>query len=356
VTGPGELARWCGSATGLVEFGDGLLSRLNAYVSFDGAFFSAVDPATLLYTRAFRLGMPAEASGAFVSAEFGADDINQLRVLARGPNPVGWLDQATGGERTRARRYREAMEPYGLGDELRVALLADRTCWGVLCLHRGQARAGFTAAEASRLGAVGVPIAKALRRALLTDAATAGNTADGPGVLLLDRHGALRSSTPAGARWLAELDDLDRPSSARFPTVVAALLERLSESKGPLSREASARVLAPSGRWLTVHASVLDDAADSVAIVVEPTSPLSLAPLIVAAFALTDRENDVTQRLLVGLARKAIASQLGISLHTVNDHIKSIFDKTGASSVGELRMQIFHRSQAPAPLSARQRS
>ena len=79
---------------------------------------------------------------------------------------------------------------------------------------------------------------------------------------------------------------------------------------------------------------------------VEPTSPLTLAPLLVAGFALTARESEVTRRLLIGLARKSIATQLGISPHTVNDHIKSVFDKTGTSSAGELRAHIFRQSQA----------
>ncbi|MGH3589407.1 MAG: LuxR C-terminal-related transcriptional regulator [Pseudonocardiaceae bacterium] len=36
-----------------------------------------------------------------------------------------------------------------------------------------------------------------------------------------------------------------------------------------------------------------------------------------AAYGLTSREGDATQRLLTGLPRKAIAAELQISLHTV---------------------------------------
>jgi DNA-binding CsgD family transcriptional regulator len=171
---------------------------------------------------------------------------------------------------------------------------------------------------------------------------------------LLGRDGTLRSSTPAGARWLEELNDLDRPRTDHLPTVIGAVVERLKACDENAPGEASARTLAPSGRWLTVHASLLNDPADSVAVVVEPTSPLTLAPLIVAGFALTARETEVTRRLLIGLARKSIATELGISLHTVNDHIKSIFDKTGASSAGELRTHIFRQSHAAT--TARERT
>lgn len=330
-------------------FTDGLLTRLGRVIGYDGAFLAVVDPATLLYTQAFRRGMPAEASGAFLAAEFGVDDVNQLRQLVRLTNRVGWLDAATGGDRTAARRYQLAMRPYGLGDELRVALLADGTCWGLLCLHRAQARAGFDAADATRLAALGPHIAAALRRTLLTAQAAATTAEDGPGVALLDSDGAVRSSTPAGARWLAELAHLDQPRPRQLPTVVASVVARLSSATGSGAETAHARVLAPSGQWLTVHASRLDDADQSITVIVEPTNPLALAPLIVAAYGLTARESEVTRRLLTGLARKTIAAELRISLHTVNDHVKAVFDKTGVSSAGELRAQLFRQHPARSP-------
>ena len=219
---------------------------------------------------------------------------------------------------------------------------------GLLCLHRGQARAGFDAADAVRLGALAPHIAGALRRAMLTQQASSAVAGDGPGVALLDPDGTVRSSTPAAGRWLAELADLDYLPAQRLPTVVASVVERLTSTGGSDLGVAQARVLAPSGKWLTVHASRLDDPDGSVAVVVEPTSPAALAPLIVAAYGLTARESEVTRRLLTGLARKTIASELRISLHTVNDHVKAVFDKTGVSSAGELRAQVF-RQGTPGP-------
>ena len=132
-------------------FSAGLFERLGALIPFDGAFLATVDPATLLYTRAFRSGMPLEASPAFVRCELGDDDVNQLRQLVLTPTPIGWLDEATHGDRAAARRYREAMAPFGLGDELRVALMTEGTCWGLLCLHlaAGPARVRCSRGRAS---------------------------------------------------------------------------------------------------------------------------------------------------------------------------------------------------------------
>jgi len=72
----------------------------------------------------------------------------------------------------------------------------------------------------------------------------------------------------------------------------------------------------------------------------------ALAPLIVAAYGLTRWERDVAQRLLAGLARKTIAAELRILQHTVNDHVKAVFDKTGVSSTGQLRATIFQAHHA----------
>ena len=191
----GALARWCAGAAEPARFSEGLFDRLATAVPYEGAFLAAVDPSTLLYTRAFRRHMPADASSAFVAAELGEDDVNQLRALVRLPTPVGWLDQTTSGNRAAARRYREAMEPFGLGDELRVALLAAGTCWGLLCLHRAQGPTGFTAREAGLMAMIAPHIANALRRALLLERARLVDGWDGPGVILLEPDGTLRTST-----------------------------------------------------------------------------------------------------------------------------------------------------------------
>ena len=47
---------------------------------------------------------------------------------------------------------------------------------------------------------------------------------------------------------------------------------------------------------------------------------------------LTAREIEILRMLADGLGNKQIASQLGISEHTVKFHISSILDKLGASS------------------------
>lgn len=51
---------------------------------------------------------------------------------------------------------------------------------------------------------------------------------------------------------------------------------------------------------------------------------------------MTDREQDVLDRLILGKSVRSIADELGRSPHTVHDHVKSLHRKLNASSRGEL--------------------
>jgi DNA-binding NarL/FixJ family response regulator len=75
-----------------------------------------------------------------------------------------------------------------------------------------------------------------------------------------------------------------------------------------------------------------------------------IAPLVLCVYDLTRREGEVEQHELRGLATHGIASAPSISLLTVQQHLKSIFDKTWVSSRRELVARVFaerHRLMAP---------
>jgi DNA-binding CsgD family transcriptional regulator len=79
--------------------------------------------------------------------------------------------------------------------------------------------------------------------------------------------------------------------------------------------------------------------------------PVEVAPLILAAYELTERERTVAALVLGGRSTEQIADELSISPSTVQQHLKSVFDKVGVRSRRELVAQIFARHYAPRMLA-----
>jgi DNA-binding NarL/FixJ family response regulator len=102
-----------------------------------------------------------------------------------------------------------------------------------------------------------------------------------------------------------------------------------------------ARVLTRSrtGRWLACHGSCLRDAKGqpgNTALLIEPARPTEIAPLMMAAYQLSAREQQITTLIAHGHSTANIAHRLHLSRHTVRDYVKAILAKVGARSRGEL--------------------
>jgi len=84
-----------------------------------------------------------------------------------------------------------------------------------------------------------------------------------------------------------------------------------------------------------------------IAVIVEPAHPNRIFPLLMSAYGLTHRERDVTRLVLHGASTSQIASDLTVSAHTVQQHLKSIFAKTGVRSRRELVTKVFFTHYEP---------
>jgi DNA-binding CsgD family transcriptional regulator len=218
------------------------------------------------------------------------------------------------------------MRPVGLGDELRAALVVGGRCWGYLCLHREDGALGFTAAEAEVIRRIAPHIAHALRQAVLLHRPVPDQERR-PGVVLLDERMELVASTPEADALLPLIGH----GSAHLPLPVSVY--SVAAALATADRPPSLRVRAVDGGWLNLHASKL---GARVAVVVQPAEPQSTLGLLLAAYGLTARELDVARHVLRGDSTKAIADTLHISAHTVQDHLKSVFDKVGVRSRRDL--------------------
>jgi DNA-binding CsgD family transcriptional regulator len=320
------------------------MAKLRSVVPVESFWFATADPETLLFTSSLIEAVPESATPLFIENEFVQNDVNKWVNLAATRPFVNSLANATEGELQASPRYREILEPLGFGDELRAVLNDGRAAWGFMCLHRERAGSNFTAGEAAFLASLVPHLAQGLRSALLLGQVIQANDA-GPGLLLLADDLSLMAANSKGEEWLAEI--ADQPNRKELPQVVYAATGRLlAEADTRKTAELPrARVRTRSGQWLTVHATRVrgTDGVGQIAVILEPARPLELAPLLLDAYGLTARESDVARLILRGVATAGIAAELSISEATVQQHLKSIFDKTGVGSRRELVAHIFAR-------------
>ena len=305
-------------------------------LGFSGSCWQTNDPATALITSHLTLNLPSGGFPLLAANEYLAEDVNKFADLAARPHPVGLLCQATDGQPQRSLRWQEMLRPHGFDAELRVAFVDGAGCWGSLILVRDRGRPDFDPDAVVTVEKLAATLAAGLRRTVVAQQATVEQTTQGPGLVVLDNHGQVESLTPAAHHWLDQL--------GQDPPVLSAVAAT-ARGDGP----ARARVRTPTGQWLILHGARLDgDPQARVSVIIEPPRPDELAPLLVAAYGLSDRKQAVAALVLQGRSTRQIARALSISPYTVQEHLTAIFDKVGVRSRGELVGQVFFRHCLPA--------
>jgi len=305
----------------VAEFAGVVLPALQRAVGFDGWCLGLADPVSKLPSAAVVDNAPlGDRLPQFWRFEFA-----HLAGRAAGVSPA----TARGAARRDpdgARRFDELLSPVGVGDELRIPLIADRVYWGALGLFRSQGGRPFSQADV----AVGGDLMPALTAgARSTWVSIPPRSADGeaaePGTLLLTAEGRVLSQTDRARHWLARLGG----GHSMMPAVVAMLGTRTT---------ASTRTRTVDGIWLRVSGARLEPAAGqaAIAITLQPASPAEITPLLLRAYGLTPRQRVVSRFLLAGHSTQQIATALRLSPHTVNDHVKAIVAKVGVHSRAEL--------------------
>jgi DNA-binding CsgD family transcriptional regulator len=325
---------------------DRVLSRLRRAVPFDAAFWSTVDPTTLLQTRPHQDGIPPETIPYFIDNEFFDTDVNKWTGLAADRLGVRTLAQATGDDMEASARYRDIFRPLGFGDELRAVFRVGGACWGYMCLHRG-AGAPFSRDEVAYVRRIAPRVAEGIRAGILIASTELASVRDSPGLVLVASDGSLLSATEAGERWLEELADPVREGSA-MPIPVLTLAARLQDADASTAGLPKLRVQTRAGRWAVLHASrIATPGTDAVAVIIAEPSPAELAPVILMAYGLTKQEQVLTALVCRGLSTSAISERLHITANTIQEHLTSIFEKTGVSSRRELVATILREQYLP---------
>lgn len=234
-----------------------------------------------------------------------------------------------------SRLWREVQQPLGVVDVASAVFRDGFGCWGFLDLWLPTA---LRPDQLRLLGSVLAELTTALRAAQAT---TLRRLPDGPpepagpATLSLDADLRIQGSTPA-------MDDRLRrllPSPDGLAPVPAAALnaaaQLLAVEAGIDDHEPEARTHLTDGRWVAVRAARLRPSG-GISVAVEPVTPAERLDLCTRAFGLTVREAQIVRRVARGLDTASIASELHLAPYTVQDHLKSIFTKTGVSSRRDL--------------------
>ena len=329
-----------------VDFAAGVAEALSSAIPFDGYCLHTVDPGTIMFTGS--VNRDVGCSGSWLAHhEYVVEDVNKWSFLAHSGRIAGATSIDTHGQLSRSTRFR-SQAAYGFGDELRVSLVVDGIYWGAAAFLRHTGRPWFTEADVKALIALAPVIAAGLRRSMLGPVVSARPVSPvdyGPGVVVFDDNGKLDSISDAAARWIGVMIEdppPDHPSESRMVQAIAARARSIPPGTDPLELAARARVRTRNGIWLLMYGTRLSgEESGRTAVIIHPAAPQDVAPVIALSYGLTARECQVAMHCIQGHATRGIARALAMSPHTVQDHFKSIFDKTGVRSRGELVGQIF---------------
>jgi DNA-binding CsgD family transcriptional regulator len=352
------IERACRRATNADDLFEVLSHEVAKAVPFDASMWFGVDPATLLAVAPARIeAMDSGYCSTFWHGEFHDQDAALFSDLARQRVPAASLRAVTADRPLRSARYRAFMQPQGYDDELRAVFRTGESSWAVAGLYREKGRAPFSAEEVTLMGGISAVVGAAVRARAATGSADAV-LATAPGLMLFDADGVLTLANAEATRWLNEIYGPERDENAtwvdflgnpgaddlRASVPIIPLIARArAVAAGHEDGQARLRLRDRAGRWLVLHASCLDGqaAAGTVAVVVEPAKSAEIAPIVIEAYGLSPRERDVVRAIARGLSTPEMAAGLFLSAHTVRDYIKSVFEKVGVSSRGELVAKLF---------------
>jgi DNA-binding CsgD family transcriptional regulator len=324
-------------------------ARLHREIDCDALCWHTLDPETLLLTSdgpeelissgVYTVETAPAAGAMLVSCEYMGDGINTFAGLARKRSSVGILSETTRGRPERSARYRDLLAPSGIPFEMRAAFVSRGRAWGAVHVARREDRKDFTRADAAALARVTGAIADGIRTSLRFDAARRGDGLGAPGMVILTGSGDFELITPPARELLAALRS---PALAERDEMVPPALVSLAEHARQSSHDGNVVAVPSALGWITLHASLPDGGVDGrVAIVLERAASQRATALRLETWGVTEREREVAVLLAQGRTNPDIAQALVLSPYTVQDHIKSLFEKTGVGSRQELVVRIF---------------
>ncbi|MDQ3641757.1 MAG: helix-turn-helix transcriptional regulator [Actinomycetota bacterium] len=329
-----RIERICGQDLDERALRIALLEVIRARVPCDAYAWVLTDPETLVGSAPLAETPSLADVPALIRLKY-LTVVNRWTGLSSGTSVT--LLGATGGDRSQSRLWNELLSGYGIDDVASTVFGDAYGCWAFLDLWR---RGGpFTDAERDFLGRVGATAAQALRRSLAATFALGDSRLvrrSEPVLLLLSDDLVPLTQTPQTDAYLRAL----LPTEAERAPVPAGALhvgaQLLAQEQGVDAHPAWARVHLSGGVWVTLRAARMVAGSfagqASIAVTIEPTPPTERTALYARATGLSERETQLLRHLVGGSDTHELARRLFVSEHTVQDHLKSVFAKTGAAN------------------------
>jgi DNA-binding CsgD family transcriptional regulator len=312
------------------------IADLQRVIGFDRWCWPLADPESLLPASGIALHDYVSAVSRSLELEYSTDRFAAKPVLARRANTAASMSAETRGDLSRSPRWDEAMRPVGIGDVATVACRDALGCWGWIEAYRDRADRNFEDEDLELLASLAPSLGSALRRTMYDDGPSSAAPPHGPGVIVLDHALTPVSATAAARSWLDTFPDA--PMLAAFRMLPAVIYPAAATARAGTSGAGThAIVQAVDRRWVMIEAAKLEgDDGGRIAVTLRAATSMETFTLLCRAYALSERERQVVAALVAGLDTRAISQRLFISRYTVQDHLKSVFVKTGVRSRREL--------------------
>jgi DNA-binding CsgD family transcriptional regulator len=326
-----SVAELCASHDDARQLRLELLDHLSGVVGFDAYAWLLTDPETEVGTAPIADVPCLPELPRLIRLKY-ATEVNRWTHQAE---MVSRLRHVTDGRLERSLVWRELLAAHGVTDVASIVFRDRFGCWSFLDLWR--IGGVFDDADARTLEVNVAAITEALRRCVAESFTRSGETPTasrtGPIVLVLSTDLEVRAQTPETDRYLAALI----PPDGEGPPIPAAAYnvgaQLLAVENGVDQHRPAARVHLGGDDWLMLRAARM---GEDIAVSIEACSPAERLALFCRSNALTARETELLDVLSGGADTRAAARQMLLSVHTVQDHLKSIFAKTGDHSRRDL--------------------
>lgn len=323
-----------------------VVEDLRHTIGFDRWCWPVADPETLLppdalFEHDYGAGLPR-----YLQLEYSDDRYAAKHLLATAHDPATSLFSATEGDLSRSQRWDEVLGPACIGDMAVVACRDQLGTWGWFEAYRDRGEPPFDADDLDVLRRLSRSLGSSLRVRAMQPVETASERRP-PGVIVLDSNLTAISWTTAAKAWIHAMPAGDMYEAMGMMPALIYAAAGVAEAR-PSS---PARVLTQvgAGDWMAVEVALLRGANDGgLVVTMRAATADETFGLLCRAYGLTRRERQLVSLIVEGRDTKGITVHLGISRHTVQEHLTSVFEKTGVRSRRQLMALLAHSTVGDA--------